>query len=154
MIKFMTEKDDITESFAEVLVNPVNCMGVSGKGLALHFKEYFPDNFALYHKACLQRKVKLGSVFVGSQYDGFTIINFPTKFHWKDKSHIEDIKSGLKCLIDVISELGVKSVAIPALGCGLGGLKWDLVKEEMLSTFSSLSQTGVKIYIYPPRKVV
>ena len=95
-------KGNILKAEAEALVNTVNCLGYMGKGIALQFKKAFPDNFKKYHKACKDNKVKPGEMFVFKTDDLFNpkyIINFPTKKHWRGKSRIEDIKSGLSALI-------------------------------------------------------
>jgi O-acetyl-ADP-ribose deacetylase (regulator of RNase III) len=111
---------------ADALVNTVNCVGVMGKGVALQFKEAFPANYTEYKKACDKGLVRPGSMFtvrVGDLINPKYIINFPTKRHWKGKSKMEDIELGLKALRDEVKRLTVKSIAIPPLGCGNGGLK-------------------------------
>lgn len=134
----------LTEN-AEALVNTVNCVGIMGRGLALQFKEVFPENFKSYAVACKQNQVQPGRMFV-YETDQLTnpryIINFPTKRHWRDKSRIEDIDAGLIALAEQIRSHNILSIAIPALGCGLGGLDWLEVRpriEKILEQFSRLT---------------
>jgi O-acetyl-ADP-ribose deacetylase (regulator of RNase III) len=125
-IKFV--RGDILESNCQALVNPVNCVGVMGAGLAKQFKLKYPAMFNQYKWECRDGSYKLGQVrhwYLGGRK---VIINFPTKYHWKDKSTIEDIRSGLLDLRKYIVENKITSVAIPKLGCGLGGLDWKDVK--------------------------
>ena len=129
MITYIT--GDIFKQEVEALVNPVNCVGVMGKGLALQFKEKFFDNYCLYKKACERDKVAIGSMFVTQTYyltPPYFIINFPTKKHWRALSKLEYIEEGLYDLVKAIDYYSIKSIAIPPLGCGLGGLNWEDVK--------------------------
>ncbi len=124
-------KGDLFESRAEALVNAVNCVGVMGKGIALQFKQRFPENFSLYADACLFQEVQIGKMFVTQPTDPSLprwIINFPTKKHWSNPSKLEWIEDGLKDLRRFLIEQKVQSVAIPALGAGLGGLDWSDVR--------------------------
>jgi O-acetyl-ADP-ribose deacetylase (regulator of RNase III) len=144
---------DLLGADVDALVNTVNTVGVMGKGLALQFKRRFPDNFRQYAAACDRGEVNLGHMFVVSnnELDGPKyIINFPTKGHWRSSSKIEQIDSGLADLIRVIRELGLKSLAIPALGAGNGGLDWVQVKELIESRLGSLD--GIDIRVYPPTR--
>lgn len=149
MIKYK-EDADIFLSGADALVNPVNCVGVSGAGLAKKFKEFFPENFSAYTKACSENEVRPGQPYVFS-YSAFIlyIINFPTKRHFRDKSKVEDISSGLDWLKDYLeNNKDIRSIAIPALGCGLGGLSWQDVKiliEEKLGLVSC------EVLVYAPK---
>lgn len=130
---------NLLEAPTEALVNTVNCVGVMGKGIALQFKQAFPDNFRDYAQACRKGEVRIGSMFVhrtNTMFHPNYIINFPTKQHWKSKSRIEDIELGLKDLVRVIKELGIQSIAIPPLGSGLGGLNWKEVKNRIIDAFS------------------
>lgn len=123
MLQFVN--GNLLDAEAEALVNTVNCVGFMGKGIAAQFKNKFPENYRAYKRACDDKKVKPGSIFAfetGLINNPKFILNFPTKRHWRDKSRIEDIESGLEDLISLIKKLGIKSIAIPALGCGLGGL--------------------------------
>ena len=124
-------KGDLFESQAEALVNAVNCVGVMGKGIAYQFKRRFPENFRLYYEACLFREVKAGKMFITQPTELGAprwIVNFPTKLHWRDPSKLEWIEAGLKDLRRFLIEQKVQSVAIPALGAGLGGLDWSDVR--------------------------
>jgi O-acetyl-ADP-ribose deacetylase (regulator of RNase III) len=124
-------KGDILEAKAEALVNTVNCVGVMGKGLALQFKQAFPANFVAYQSACRAGEVVPGSMFIfdrGKLAAPRYLINFPTKRHWRDDSRIEDIRSGLESLVADVRRLGVRSIGVPPLGCGLGGLNWRDVR--------------------------
>jgi len=149
MIEF--KQGNLLEENAEALVNTVNCVGVMGKGIALQFKQAFPENFRQYEKACRASEVQPGRMFTvptGSLFYPRYIINFPTKRHWRGKSKIEDIKSGLKALIAEVQQLGISSIAIPPLGCGNGGLDWAEVKPLIESTFAVLPE--VKVVIFDP----
>ena len=146
MIHFV--KGNIFESKAEALVNAVNTVGVMGKGIALEFKNRYPENYKMYKAACDKGTFKTGSVLVVVESDGKTIINFPTKAHWKDASKIEYIAEGLIALKHKIAELNLASVALPALGCGLGGLKWEIVK---VAITKELSSSDAEIYVYEPQ---
>ena len=118
----------------DAIVNPVNCVGVMGAGLALQFKKWYPENFDAYAIACRNFEVWLGKMFVYRLYGDvrpYYIINFPTKYHWRDKSSIEDIDSGLVALVEEIRIWHIQSIAIPRLGCGLGGLHWPDVRSHI-----------------------
>jgi len=121
-----------------------------GRGIALQFKFTYPDNYRLYRTACTNRGVVPGEMFVYSTKKTLPryIINFPTKRHWMDNSLIEDIKSGLLSLISVINLNNIKSIAIPPLGCGLGGLDWRIIKPLIESSLSGIK--GLDAYIYEP----
>lgn len=140
---------DILTADAEALVNTVNCVGVMGRGIALQFRKAFPENFNVYEAACARGGVRPGKMLVfetglltGPRY----IINFPTKRHWKGKSRIEDIDAGLLALVDEIRRHGIKSVAVPPLGCGLGGLDWSDVRPRIERAFAELR--GVRVVLY------
>ncbi|AKN94480.1 type II toxin-antitoxin system antitoxin DNA ADP-ribosyl glycohydrolase DarG [Xanthomonas oryzae] len=130
---------NLLESGAEALVNTVNTVGVMGKGIALMFKERFKENFLRYAAACKDNQVRIGKIFVTevNELDGPRwIINFPTKQHWRGDSRIEWITEGLQDLHRFLSENKVKSIAIPPLGAGNGGLDWAEVRpliEEVLA---------------------
>lgn len=147
MIK--TTSGDIFQDESDALVNTVNCVGVMGRGIALQFKKAYPDNFKEYEKACKAGLVVPGKMFVsetrsltGPRY----IVNFPTKRHWRGKSRIEDIQSGLIDLKRVIEDLQIKSIAIPPLGAGLGGLDWPEVFREITQRLISLEDVRLTIY--------
>jgi O-acetyl-ADP-ribose deacetylase (regulator of RNase III) len=143
---------DILNDQAEALVNTVNCVGVMGRGIALQFKNAFPENFKAYALACKQNKVQPGRMFVfktGQMFNPRYIINFPTKRHWRGKSRMEDIESGLRSLVEVIQEHHIRSIAIPPLGSGLGGLSWQKVKSRIEAAVEPL--TDVQVIIYEPK---
>lgn len=132
MIRFKT--GDILTENVEALVNTVNCVGIMGRGIALQFKKAFPDNFNAYAKACKSGKVRPGIPFVFETHSPTNpryIINFPTKRHWRGNSRIEDIEDGLAALVELIREREIRSIALPPLGSGLGGLKWSDVRQRI-----------------------
>lgn len=132
MIEFKT--GDILRADAEALVNTVNCVGIMGRGIALQFKNDFPENFKAYESACAREEVQPGKMFVfetRTLTNPKFIINFPTKRHWRGKSRMGDIDSGLKALVEEIRARGIRSIAIPPLGSGLGGLDWAEVRPRI-----------------------
>jgi O-acetyl-ADP-ribose deacetylase (regulator of RNase III) len=142
---------NLLEAKTEAVVNPVNEVGVMGKGLALMFKKAFPDNFTTYETACKHGEVQVGHMFVtechalaGPRW----IINFPTKRHWRQPSEIAWVRDGLLDLHRIIEKRGIRSIALPALGCGNGGLEWDDVRPEIESALGGLA--GVEIVVYQP----
>lgn len=141
---------DLLQSDCQALVNPVNAVGIMGKGLALEFKNSYQENFRQYAEACRTGKVRLGKVLVTGPWpprDHF-IVNFPTKGHWRSPSRIAWIRDGLVDLVEVIRRLEIRSVAIPAIGCGLGGLEWDDVRGLIEIAASRLP--NVFFEVYPP----
>ncbi len=143
---------DILKEDAEALINTVNCVGVMGRGIALQFKKTFPENYKSYAAACKNDEVQPGCMFVFATREIINphfIINFPTKRHWRGKSRMEDIKSGLKALVEVIHKYDIHSVAIPPLGSGLGGLNWEAVKQLIEKAFHPL--TDVRVIIFEPK---
>jgi O-acetyl-ADP-ribose deacetylase (regulator of RNase III) len=147
MIEFRT--GNILESETEALVNTVNCVGVMGKGIALQFKQAFPVNFDKYARACRAGVVKPGSMFIvelGTLEAPQYIVNFPTKRDWRNKSRLSDIQEGLNALLSDVKRLNIRSIAIPPLGCGNGGLSWDDVRPLIVDTFSDLPDVHVIIY--------
>jgi O-acetyl-ADP-ribose deacetylase (regulator of RNase III) len=150
MITYKT--GDIFTEEVEAIVNTVNCVGVMGRGIALQFKKKFPENFKDYEIACKQKKVVPGKMFVHknvSLIDPKYIINFPTKRHWRGASRMEDIEAGLQDLLEVITKLNIKSIALPPLGAGLGGLDWDKVRACIENRLSTLS--GVEMIVFEPK---
>ncbi len=142
---------DILRENAEALINTVNCVGVMGRGIALQFKKVFPENFKNYAAACKHKEVQPGQMFVyetGLLTNPRYIINFPTKRHWRGKSRMEDISTGLKALVAVIHQYNIRSIAIPPLGSGLGGLDWADVKPCIETELHPL--TDVQVIIYEP----
>lgn len=144
-----TKFGDILTANVEAIVNTVNCVGIMGKGIALQFKMKYPENYQLYKKTCDQGRMIVGKVLTFDQKSPDNpkyIINFPTKRHWKGKSTIQDISKGLDSLIAEVKHLKIKSIAIPALGSGLGGLDWQQVKSIIIDAFSSLPDVDVWLY--------
>lgn len=121
------QSGDIFVTNADILVNPVNCVGVMGAGLALQFKNRFPDNYRVYRNWCQSGDATIGKLCFYKTNNNQIIINFPTKDHWRYKSKYEYIEKGLITLQKYVNNIYVKSIAIPPLGCGLGGLEWDKV---------------------------
>ena len=145
------KRGDILRVNVEALVNSVNCVGVMGRGIALQFKNAFPENFKAYVAACKNEDVQPGRMFVfetGLLTNPRYIINFPTKRHWRGASRIEDIDSGLKALIDTIQQYKIHSIAIPPLGTGLGGLDWSDVRIRIEAALEPL--TNVHVLLYEP----
>ena len=143
MITYKTT--NIFRENVQAIVNPVNCVGVMGKGLALAFKKKYLNNYKAYKIACLNNNIKIGKMFVYEMYRLCPqyIINLPTKQHWKDSSKLEYIESGLKDLVLIIKDCNIKSIAIPALGCGCGGLDWSTVKQVIEKYLSSLKDINI-----------
>ncbi len=142
---------DLLIADVEALVNTVNTKGIMGKGVALQFKRAFPDNFRAYRNACNRDEVQLGKMFVHESHASGKrriIVNFPTKGHWRAKSRLSDIEAGLADLRRVIVELGIRSIAVPPLGCGNGGLDWRDVEPLILDALGGLE--NVRVLVYPP----
>ncbi|MET3683420.1 O-acetyl-ADP-ribose deacetylase (regulator of RNase III) [Alkalibacillus flavidus] len=144
------KKGNLLEDQSEALVNTVNTVGVMGKGIALQFKQAFPEVFREYEKACKNHQINIGYMHVvpthgiiGPKY----IINFPTKKHWKEKSKINYITEGLNDLVKIIKELNIQSIALPPLGCGNGGLEWSEVKPLIENAFQDIP---IEVYVYEP----
>lgn len=148
-------KGNLLESQAQALVNTVNTVGVMGKGIALQFKEAFPENYRIYREACRQGKLNVGQMLVtvdsnlaiGSK----VIVNFPTKTDWRRPSEYVYIEQGLQALREEIVSRGIRSIAIPPLGSHNGGLDWLRVK-QMIET--ALADLDCDIYLYEPSKVI
>src|ERR1700752_3457798 len=146
---------NLLEANTQALVNTVNTVGVMGKGIALQFKERFPLNYKVYATACKNGEVEIGKMLVvkeNTMNGEKLIINFPTKTEWYKKSQYNYIEEGLKDLVNVIEKYEIKSIAIPPLGSGNGGLKWDNVKALMNKYLMRL--TDVEIVIYEPNDAV
>lgn len=142
---------NLLEADAEALVNTVNCVGQMGKGIALQFKQAYPGNFHAYRKAVNAGLVRPGAMFVfetGRYLNPKLIVNFPTKRHWRGKSRLEDIGAGLSALVEEIRSRGIRSIAVPPLGCGNGGLDWNVVGPMIRHALAPLS--GVEVILYPP----
>lgn len=149
MIKYLT--GNILESNAEALVNTVNTVGVMGKGIALQFKKAYHNNYKSYVEACKKNEITVGKVFVvedsNLQSEKKLIINFPTKKDWRKPSEYNFIDSGLDDLVRVINQYKIKSIAIPPLGAGNGGLEWTRVKKLIEQKLSHLK---IEILVYEP----
>ncbi len=142
---------NLLDADAEALVNTVNTVGVMGKGIALMFKEAYPENFRAYARACKAEEVRTGRMFVTRRDELLGprwIINFPTKQHWKAKARLEWIEEGLRDLKRVIAENGIRSVAVPPLGSGNGGLDWTQVKPRIEAAFSDMD--AVRVLVFEP----
>ncbi len=144
-------RGDILTADTEALVNSVNCVGVMGRGIALQFKNAYPENFKEYKRACDRNEVQPGRMLVfetkflaNPKY----IINFPTKRHWRGKSRMADIESGLVALAETITRLGIQSIAIPPLGSGLGGLEWAEVRARIDGMVATLP--AVRFVVFEP----
>ncbi len=149
MIKLL--QGNLLDAQAEALVNTVNTVGVMGKGIALMFKEAFPENFRAYEAAVKRDEVRVGHMFVtenrtlgGPQW----LVNFPTKKHWRQPSKLEWIRDGLKDLRRVVEEKGIRSIALPPLGCGNGGLDWSDVRPEIERELGPLCD--VEVWVFEP----
>jgi O-acetyl-ADP-ribose deacetylase (regulator of RNase III) len=153
-MKFIT--GNLLNAKTQAIVNTVNTVGVMGKGIALQFKERFPQNYKAYATACKKGLVITGKMFVFTEPDLLNdekiIINFPTKEQWFRKSQYSFIEEGLKDLLKVIKENNIKSISIPPLGCGNGGLKWDKVKSLMIKYLGNLNE--VEVFIYQPNEKI
>jgi O-acetyl-ADP-ribose deacetylase (regulator of RNase III) len=142
-------RGNLLEAEVEALVNAVNTVGVMGKGIALAFKQRFPENFTAYAAACGAGEVQVGRMFVHRQTAGAFprwIINFPTKKHWRDPTRIEWVETGLVALAEVVRENQIRSIALPALGCGNGGLDWDRVRPKIEAAFSHLPEVEALVF--------
>jgi len=149
MIAYKT--GNILAEDAEALVNTVNCVGVMGRGIALQFKKAFPKNYKSYAAACKRNEVQPGRMFVSETRQLMNpryIINFPTKRHWRGKSRMEDIDAGLVALVEEIRSRNIRSIAIPPLGSGLGGLDWSEVRPRIEAALQKLSD--LKVVIFEP----
>lgn len=149
MISFTT--GNLLEAKVEAVVNTVNTVGIMGKGIALMFKEQFPRNFDAYARACKADEVRIGRMFVTENKELFGpkwIINFPTKTHWRANTQIGWVKDGLDDLVRVIREKGIRSIAVPPLGCGNGGLDWRDVRPLIVAALQGVD--GLDAVIYEP----
>ena len=148
---FETGKGDLLRAEVEALVNTVNLQGVMGKGIALQFKKAFPENYKAYRKACKAGELQMGKVFVhqlGMLSPKF-VVNFPTKKHWRSKSRLVDIDAGLGNLAEQIRGLKIQSIAIPPLGCGLGGLSWGDVRPLIDKHLADMAD--VRVVLFEPK---
>lgn len=148
MIKFIRD-GNLLEAEVDAVVNTVNTKGVMGKGIALQFKRAFPDNYKAYRAACEAGEVQLGRMFVTPErmVNPRLIINFPTKGHWKSRSRLKDVEAGLQDLRRVVVDYDVKSLAVPPLGCGLGGLAWGDVRPMIEAELDDLP---IEVIVFEP----
>lgn len=145
MIKFT--EGDIFDFPADVRINTVNCVGVMGAGVALAFKNKYPEMFKEYQQACKAGRIKPGFLHIWRTAGGEQIINFPTKRHWRERSRYEDIEAGLNALREFLANQGRVRVVLPALGCGHGGLDWTKVSQAICDHLSDLD---AEIMVFPP----
>ena len=138
---------NILDSKAQTIVNTVNCVGIMGKGIALEFKEQFPDMFNDYVARCNRNEVRLGRPYLYKRLTPPWILNFPTKGHWRSVSRIEDIVKGLKHLLQHYKEWEITSLAVPPLGCGQGQLEWKIVGPTL---YRYLNQLDIPVELYAP----
>jgi len=138
---------NVLDSNKKTLVNTVNCVGVMGKGIALLYKERYPEMFKDYLKKCRNKSVSPGVPYLYTDLKGTSILNFPTKDHWRSPSHIEDIVRGLDIIVENYKRWGITSIAFPPLGCGNGGQSWSVVGRIM---YQKLSNLDIPIEIYAP----
>ena len=140
---FELTRGNLLDAEVEAVVNTVNTEGIMGKGIALQFRKAYPENYEAYRRACKAGEVRPGHMFV---FDRHTltlpryIINFPTKRHWRHKSRMEDIEAGLIALVAEVRRLGIRSIAVPPLGSGLGGLPWPEVRRRIWQHLRSLAR--------------
>lgn len=145
----LTSGDLLKQTDVDAIVNTVNCVGVMGKGIALQFKNKWPDNFVAYQTACKTGLVRPGRMMVfdaGAYAQPHYIINFPTKDHWRGKSQLAFIREGLQDLVAQVRVLGIRSIAVPPLGCGNGGLDWAEVRPLIESAFAALPDVDVRLF--------
>jgi len=140
------DSGDFFKSKCQTIVNPVNCVGVMGAGLALEFKKRYPEMYQDYRSKCAQGKIKLGLPYLFKQDDSLQILNFATKNHYRQKSDLKGIHSGLVFIRENYKEFEITSLAIPQLGCGLGGLNWE---REVYPLFKKeLESLDIPVHIY------
>ena len=144
---------DLLKAEADALVNTVNCVGVMGKGIALQFKKKWPAAYRDYKKVCDREELRPGMMHIHDLGElagkPYYIIHFPTKDHWRGKSKVSYVEEGLTELVKTVQTLGIKSIAIPPLGCGNGGLEWPLVERMIKDAFAPLKDT-VEVLLYAP----
>jgi O-acetyl-ADP-ribose deacetylase (regulator of RNase III) len=145
MVTFV--KGDILRSPAQVITNPINCVGVMGKGLALEFKKAHSAMFNDYKRRCMSGEVQIGRPYLWED-DTTQILLFPTKNHWREPSSLDGVEEGLKFLAANYRELGITSLALPALGCGNGGLPWDKVRQLIAQHLAPIPD--LEVFVYEP----
>ncbi|WP_373540382.1 macro domain-containing protein [Chamaesiphon sp.] len=151
MYQFIT--GNIFNSNAHTLVDAVNCLGIKGAGLALQFKQNFPKSFEHYRAHCRDGAMQPGKVLISSEEGGLSIVHFPTKIDWRNPSKLEWIESGLEDLIHQVNTRQIQSIAIPQLGCGLGGLNWVDVRALIIAAAERMPNCRVEIYGAAPLSV-
>ncbi len=142
-------RGNLLKADVEALVNTVNTVGVMGKGIALQFKQAFPENYRAYRRAYERGELEPGRMFVfetGRMVNPRYIVNFPTKRHWRNKSRLEDVRAGLDALAGEVRERGITSIAIPPLGCGNGGLAWEVVRPLIEEAMAKVSDVRALLY--------
>ncbi len=142
-------RGDIVQADAEALVNTVNCVGIMGRGIALQFRKAFPENYKVYRAVCDRKQLQPGMMLVhdlGRLTNPRYIINFPTKRHWKGRSRMEDIEAGLVALVEEVRARRIRSIAVPPLGSGLGGLQWADVRPRIERALRDLPDVRVLLY--------
>lgn len=147
MITFLT--GNLFDAKVDAVVNAVNTVGVMGKGLALQFEKTFPENSRAYKAACKRGELRVGTMFVFDRGESVMpryIVNFPTKQHWRSPSKLSYVEDGLEALVAVVRERGIRSIAVPALGAGLGGLAWSVVRLRIEQALSVLQDVDVRVY--------
>jgi len=143
-----TATGDLFESHCDALVNPVNCVGVAGRGLAAQFRTRYPDDIAAYSNAGRNGRIHTGEMFTTCVNRLTpTIVHFPTKDHWRYPSQMNYITDGLVALRRTITQHQFETIAVPALGCGHGGLRWDEVRDAIRTILEDLD---VRIEVYEP----
>lgn len=147
---------NLLEAPVDALVNAVNTVGIVGKGIASQFQEKYPANFEAYQEACKSGELEIGRLLIteisnANKGEPRFVINFPTKKHWRGAAQMSYVEKGLQDLVQVIKANDIYSVAIPALGCGNGGLDWQVVRPMMIDTFSRVAR--VKFLLYVPHPV-
>ncbi|WP_141205777.1 type II toxin-antitoxin system antitoxin DNA ADP-ribosyl glycohydrolase DarG [Streptomyces griseorubiginosus] len=145
-------RGNLLDAETDALVNTVNTVGVMGKGVALQFKQAFPENYKFYKSACERELLTLGDVLVydsGKLGPQRYIINFPTKGHWRSRSRLADVETGLQSLVKAVRDYHIQSIAIPALGCGNGGLDWNEVRSLIYEKLDEIE--GLSVLLYPPQ---
>lgn len=149
MIEYIQDKD-IFDSDCEVITNPVNCVGVMGGGLALAFKNKFPKMYLKYKEMCANREIIPGKVYLVEGDERHKILLFPTKDHYKYLSRYKYITGGLRSLVRQYKDWGIRSIALPALGCGLGGLDWEDVNSAIEYELKDIIN-DISIEVYLPQ---
>ncbi|MBT4068760.1 MAG: macro domain-containing protein [Candidatus Marinimicrobia bacterium] len=152
MAKIIEIHGNIFESSCQTIVNTVNCVGIMGRGIAMEFKNRFPEMYSTYAQICENRQLQPGLLQIWKKSNPW-ILNFPTKNHWKHPSKLEYVEQGLIKFTETYMEKGVSSIAFPQLGTSLGGLNWEMVRERMFLHLEPLPNLDVEIYHFDPNAV-